>query len=135
MSDHNEIVKELDDAHARAQIAYRAKDVTGYMESFSQDLQYTQLNGTTIGYKQLLHDVERQLAMVSAVDGDYERLNLVIDDKLAIETLVQNAWAEVRVFFFFTKRWHVHRKGIYEWQRRPDGWQIARVRVLAESVT
>lgn len=126
----------LDAAHAEAQRAFRAKDVAAYMSRFAPDLEYTQLNGKTIGRRQLARDVVRQFRSVRAVDSSYRRESLEVSGERAVEVVVQDAVAEVGAFLGVVRReWRIRRRGRYLWTDTGDGWQIAHVHVLEETVT
>ncbi len=127
-------IRELDAAHAEAKLAYRARNAAAYMGFFSPELEYTQVNGKTIGREQLARDVQSQFARVRAMDTSYERQSLIVDKATAVEYLVQDAWAETVAFFVLRRRWHVVRRGRYEWTRTRGGWKIRKVHVLEEVV-
>ena len=121
--------------HRKAMKHYRDKNVSAYMDLFSPDLKYRQLNGIEIDKKQLARDVEKQLSRASSSESSYTRESLNIDEDHATEQLVQVASATVRVFLFFHRTWHVRRTGLYTWARTEGGWKIQRVEVLDERIT
>jgi hypothetical protein len=130
----DDVVRELDSAHERARAAFTAKDVSAYMATFSPLLEYRQLNGNTINRDQLARDVQSQMVGLKSVGSSFKRLSLDIEGDSVVETLEQEAFAEYVVFFFFKRRWTVHRTGRYRWSKTPEGWRIIRVEVLNESI-
>ena len=103
-----DIAAELDALHAEGRRAYRDRDVASYRRIFSEDLKYTQHDGKTIGLDRLMSDVREQFSRVTDVGGRYERESIEIHGPDHVtETLTQTAWAEMRVFLFFKRRWFV----------------------------
>ena len=130
------ILAELDAAHALASAAYAQRDVDACRRVFAEDLQYTQLNGETIGVDRLMSDVMDQFSRVKACGSTYERESIEIEgSELATEMLTQSAWAEIPAFGLFRRRWQIRRRGRYTWRKTADGWKLAKVVVLAETVT
>lgn len=73
---------------------------------------------------------------VRAVDSSYRRESLEVSGERAVEVVVQDAVAEVGAFLGIVRReWRVRRRGRYLWTDTGDGWQIAHVHVLEETVT
>src|SRR3990172_486514 len=129
-----EIELELDKVHARAKAAFGAKDLDGYMAAFSPDLAYKQVNGKIIYYDQLKIDIASQFARVSRVESSFTREQIEWAGSEVVEHLTQTAIAEEKIFLVFTRKWQVHRRGLYTWSKSNLGWVISKVEVVEESV-
>ena len=126
---------ELDAAHERARRAYAARDGAEYLAIFHPDLEYTQLDGRTIGREELGRDVSAQLARVDAATSEYHRDEISVNTAGDVtELLDQRASFAVRAFGFVRREWSVRRRGRYQWSRTSAGWQIRRVQILSEEV-
>lgn len=133
--DLNAIAIELDQVHAVAQRAFRARDIDTYRSLFTDDLRYVQPNGKTIGRVQLMRDVAKQLSQFKTADSKFTRESLTMnDDGTVTEICSQNVVYSVTVFFMFTKTWRLGRRGKYTYRKTDTGWQICNVEVLSETV-
>jgi len=130
------VVAELDAVHERARLAYARRDARAYIDTLDPSLEYTQLDGRTVGVEQLARDVRVQLARMHRAETEFHREALETDQEVgrAIETLEQRATFQVRMFGFIAREWTVRRRGRYEWLRTTDGWKLRRVHVLSEEV-
>jgi hypothetical protein len=129
-----EIAAALDSRHAAANAAFVNKDIATYEDLFGRDLQYRQVNGTTIDRLHLMRDVQRQFALFRRADSHFVRENLQSDAEGVRETLLQTAIAEVVAFGFLRRVWRVERRGCYTWAIEDGKWKIVRVDVLDETV-
>lgn len=129
------ITAELDQFHRDSREAFLARDLVRYESLFTADLQYVQPNGKPIGRPQLMRDVARQLAEFKNVDVRFERESIFKNaDGTVTQILHQSGVYKISVFFFFTKHWNVRRIGKYTYRKTDDGWRIARVEVISETV-
>jgi len=128
-------IKEIDSAHKAANNAQQDKNFDLYMTFFTDDLQYKQLNGKTIGKKQLANDVKSYFNRVKSLSGSYHRNEINAAAGKITERLIQHSQVSIRVFIFFSKKWTIERDGIYEWIRVNGKWKICRVEVLGEKIT
>ena len=134
-ADLDAIAVELDAVHAAARKAFCARDIDGYGAVFTDDLRYVQPNGKPIGLPQLMRDVGKQLSQFKAVDSEFERESLTMNDDGTVTQVVrQNATYSVSVFLIFTKTWKIERRGRYTFRRTATGWRISDVEVLSEAV-
>lgn len=125
----------LDELRQRFRVAYMARDYVQCSECFTEDLVYVQPNGKAITRAQLMRDVYKQLKQFKTVDSISEPQTTVVNDDGTVTQLIhQTAMYSVSVFFLFTKRWNMRRIGNYTYRRTPDGWRIARVEVLSETL-
>jgi hypothetical protein len=131
----NPIIAEIDLAHTAANFALKNKDFNSYINYFSNDLQYKQLNGKTIDKKQLSKDTQQYFSRIKNYTGKYQRLNFTFDNGIFTETLIQQATVAIRIFIFFTKHWTVERKGIYKWRKENSTWQITDVIIMNEKIS
>jgi hypothetical protein len=88
----------LDDLHRRVRAAYVARDLKSYMDFFSSDLRYHQVDGRTIGRDQLTRDVESQFGSVSAVDAASRTDRIETDPEGVVETVTQWGWIATSAF-------------------------------------
>ncbi|WPV00565.1 hypothetical protein SNE26_02140 [Mucilaginibacter sp. cycad4] len=128
------LLKTIDDAHIIAKKAQQNKELDLYIDIFADDLQYKQLNGKTIGKKQLAADVKRYFNRVKSFSSNYRRTEFSFSEGKVTERLTQYSEVSIRVFIFFTKKWTVEREGIYEWKMIKDSWKIFNVEVLNERI-
>jgi hypothetical protein len=126
------LLQEIDNAHQLAHDAQLHKNFNAYMKLFTDDLQYKQLGGKTIGKKQLANDVKRYFDRVKSISGSYQRQEINSSAGKVTEKLIQHSQVTIRIFIFFSKNWAVEREGIYEWVKENSEWKICRVEVLAE---
>jgi len=127
------MVRELDACHAEATSAFLRRDLCSYRELFSPGLEYTQLDGTTIGLDALMKNVAAQFERLHKAESTYSRESIeVIRPDLVTEVLTQTGSAEVKILGFFTKRWKLHRRGQYTWIRLDGRWVAHKVVVLEE---
>lgn len=132
----NAITAELDEFHAIAQRAYRARDIDAYRSLFTDDLRYLQPDGKAIGLDQLMRDVAKQFSQLKAADSVFTRKSLTTnEDGTAVEVLNQKAVYSVSVFLIFTKTWTMERRGKYTFRKTAAGWQVCRVEVLSEALS
>jgi ketosteroid isomerase-like protein len=129
---HLEVGAELEAAHARAKQAYRTKDLESYMDGFTPDLAYKQLDGRVIGRDELRRQVQAQFAAVQDMDGTYSRESLEAAGGDISEVLTQMAWARMRFLGVFRRTWRVERRGRYVWSNSGGVWRIRSVEVLSE---
>ena len=126
------LIKEIDNAHKAANNAQRNKNFDLYMNVFTDDLLYKQLNGKTIGKEHLANNVKSYFNRVKSLSGGYHRKEINAAGGKITERLIQYSQVSIRVFIFFSKKWTVEREGIYEWIRVNGKWKICSVEVLAE---
>jgi hypothetical protein len=129
-----EIEATLDQIHADAQKAFAARNLDRYMDAFSPDLAYKQMNGRIISREQLRKDVAVQLSRFTKTESTFTRERIEYRGPDVVEVLSQDAVAEENIFFFFKRTWKIHRRGIYTWSLGRTGWVISRVEVLEESI-
>lgn len=128
------LLKAIDNAHAIANQAQQDKNFDKYMGTFANDLLYKQINGKTIGKKQLEADVKRYFTRVKSFSSNYQRTEISFQEEEITERLTQHSEVSIRVFIFFTKKWTVERKGIYKWKMINGDWKIFNVEVLNERI-
>ena len=131
-SDLQQIAVELDEAHARAKAAFSEKDIDGYMAIFSPNLAYQQPNGKTIGFGELKKNLAVQFERNLKTKSTYTRKKIESTNADVVENLIQESSLEWRVFFFFTRRFHLHRRGLYTWTKIDKRWVISKVVVSEE---
>jgi len=132
---NEDLINEIDSVHKSANDALRLKQFDRYMECFSDDLQYKQLNGKTIGKKQLVNDTRHYFGRIQNYSGSYKREDYSIEKNSITERLIQYTKVSIRVFIFFSKNWTVEREGIYQWVKVNDSWKISRVDILKEKLS
>jgi ketosteroid isomerase-like protein len=133
--DLDSISSELDAVHVAARRAFRARDLDAYRDFFTDDLRYLQPDGNSIGRKELMRDVGKQLSQYKAVDSEMTRESISINnDGTVTQIMRQNGAYSVSVFFVFTKTWKIERKGKYTYLKTDDGWRICDVEVQSEAV-
>lgn len=129
------IESELDELRRQASDAYQARDYLRYRDFFTEDLVYVQPNGKAITRARLMRDVYKQLHQFKAADSLSEPQSTVVNDDGTVTQLIhQTAMYSVSVFILFTKRWNLVRVGNYTYRNTQDGWRIARVEVLSETL-
>jgi ketosteroid isomerase-like protein len=134
-SDLDVLASELDEVHAAALRAFRARDLNKYRSFFTEDLRYVQPNGEPIGLTQLMRDVADQLSRFKEVASDFSRESLAINNDGTVTQIVQqHVEYSMRVFFIFTKMWRMKRRGKYTYRKTDGGWQVCRVEVLSETL-
>jgi len=129
------IAAELDQAHERARVAFRARDLSTYMSGFSNDLVYRDVKGRVTSHQKLTHQVRDQFDQLVAADTRFERNELTLDGEYAVEIGTQTARAAVSILFIFARKWRIHRKARGTWRRTSEGWVICAVDVLEERIT
>ena len=135
MTNLESIAKQLDEIHTAARQAFRARDLVGYRELFTEDLRYIRPDRVAIGREQLMRDVSKQLAQFKAVDAEVVRKSIALnDDGTVTQILRQDAVYTISIFFILTKKWHIHRHGRYTFRMTDNGWRICHVEVLSETV-
>jgi hypothetical protein len=112
--------------------ALKRKDINEYLNIFSEDLKYTQLNGKTIGKKQLTNNTKSYFNRVHSVFTKYEVISKEFNEEEYIEELTQETSVLIRGFIFLLFEWKVNRKAIYTWQNIKNNWRITSVKVLSE---
>jgi hypothetical protein len=128
------ILREIDEMHQFSNEVLGQKRFDDYINIFSDNLSYKQLNGKIINKKQLAKDTAFYLNRLKTSKSQYERKNYSIDGNRFTENLIQKATTSIKVFFFFTRNWTVERVGIYEWIKTEDNWKIEKVEILNEKV-
>jgi len=132
----NEVAGELDRLHSSAKEAYAARDISSYQEYFTADLVYIQADGKSIGREQLMRDISKQIKQHKAVDSTMNRESIEINDDGTITQVVQHRGSySVSVFYLFTKKWKLERKGVYTYRKTENGWRICSVEVLSETIS
>jgi hypothetical protein len=133
--DSNELpMREIDDAHARAQKAFQTRDLRSYMEIFTPDLTYRQPDGQTIDRDTLRKDVARQFKSITAVRWRFARESFEAAGNEVSESLIQTGWIASTAFGILHRLWHLERRGLYTWRRTNRDWQISAVEVHSERV-
>lgn len=125
----------IDHLHRQANQDIKHKSLKEYMSYFSDDLEYTQLDGKIIGKQQLAQDQKKYWSRVLKMNSQYERLDSQLEDGLFTETLSQVGTIWIRVFLFFRKKWAYRRKGIYVWEQIEGQWKICEVTILDEKIS
>lgn len=131
----NELIKEIDNVHKLVNDALKLKQFDRYIECFSDDLLYKQLNGKTIGKKQLVKDIRHYFGRIRKFSSTYEREDYSIENDRVIENIVQESNVSLRIFIFFSKNWTIEREGTYEWMKVNGSWKIFKVQILKEKVS
>ncbi|HTE01768.1 MAG TPA: hypothetical protein VK668_20910 [Mucilaginibacter sp.] len=131
---NDEIIKEIDKTHELSNEALKFKQFDRYIEYFSENLKYVQLNGKEIGKRQLIQDITNYFRRIKSFSSKYERKDYTINKDCVVETLVQQSKVSLRIFIFFSKNWTVEREGVYEWIKVNDSWKIVKVKILKEKV-
>ncbi len=132
--DKEKILKEIDQMHQFANKALGLKRFDAYINIFSDNLSYKQLNGKIIDKKELAKDTAFYFSRLENSQSQYERKDFSIEENRFTENLIQKATSSIKVFFFFTKKWTVERVGIYEWIKIEDNWKIEKVEILSEKI-
>ena len=78
--------------HKRASDAYIRRDVSGYIDTLHPELEYTQIDGRTIGRDELAHDVRVQLARIHSAETEFRREALEVDGGSGIATETSKRW-------------------------------------------
>src|SRR5688572_29411734 len=113
----NPTIEEIDRAHASANLALKNKDFDAFIDHFSYNLKYKQLNGKTIDKRKVTTDTKKYFDRIQNYSSHYDRLNSFFDKGLFVEKLLQKSTVAMRVFIFFSKKWTVEREGIYKWEK------------------
>ncbi len=124
----------VDNLHIKANQDIKNKNLDEYMSIFSDDLNYTQLNGKTINKKRLIHDQRNYWSRILEVNSKYERLDCKFEHDLFTENLTQIGTVWIRVCIFFRKKWTYRRKGKYVWRQINGHWKICQVEILEEKI-
>lgn len=132
--DNEKILNEIDEMHQLSNEALVQKRFDDYINIFSDNLIYKQLNAKIIDKKQLTKDISSYFSRLKIATSHYERKDFSIEGNRFTETLIQNATASIKIFFFFKKNWTVEREGKYQWIKNGDNWKIEKVEVLNERV-
>jgi hypothetical protein len=128
------IIKEIDEMHKFSSETLGQKRFDTYINIFSDNLTYKQLNGRIIDKKQLARDTALYFSRLKNSNSQYERTDFSIHGNRFTESLIQKATTSIKVFFFFTKKWTVERVGIYVWIKTDDNWKIEKVEILNEKI-
>jgi hypothetical protein len=129
------LIEEIDGFHKAANDALKEKRFSDYMDFFADDLQYKQLNGKVINKQQLTSDTRRYFDRIREFSGEFERMEITIDNNRIVERLIQHAKVSIRIFIFFSKRWIVEREGVYTLEKNKDKWKIIKVDIINEKVS
>ncbi len=132
--DNQKILKEIDEMHQFSNEALGQRRFDAYINIFSDNLTYKQINGKTIDKKELAKNTASYFSRLKSSKSRYERMNYSIDGNRITENLIQKAIASIRIFIFFTKTWTVEREGIYEWVKNDENWKIEKVEILNEKI-
>jgi hypothetical protein len=132
--ENQEILNEIDLMHQRSNKALVEKNINVYINIFSDELKYKQLDGKIIDKKQLVQDIRFYFSQLKTFRSQYERMDYSIKGNQFTERLIQKATASIKVFLFFTKKWNLEREGIYEWIKIENVWRIEKVEILNEKV-
>ena len=132
--DNEKILKEIDEMHQFSNEALGQKRFDAYINIFSDNLTYKQLNGKIIDKKQLAKDTTFYFSRLRTSKSQYERKDFSIEGNRFTENLIQKATVSIKVFLFFTKKWTIERTGIYEWIKIEGNWKIEKVEILNEKI-
>lgn len=132
--DNEKILEEIDKMHHLANESLSQKKIDSYINLFSANLKYKQINGITRDKTQLAEDTALYFSRLKTSTSQYERQSYSINENKFTENLIQKASASIRVFIFFTKKWTVEREGIYQWSKHESIWKIEEVEILSEKV-
>lgn len=132
--DNEKTIKEIDKMHQRSNEALEQKRMEAYLNIFSDNLTYKQLNGKTINKKELTKNTISYFSRLKTSNSEYKRKDFSIEKNRFTEHLIQKATASIRVFIFFTKTWTIEREGIYEWIKTEEDWKIEKVEILNEKM-
>lgn len=128
------VIEDIDQSHLKANQALQNKEFASYMNIFSDDLTYKQMNGKSINKGQLSNDTHKYFARIISYSNNYERIHFSMENDFFIEKLVQKATVTIRVFLFFSKKFKVEREGIYKWKKVDNVWKIAEVEIVNEKI-
>ncbi|WP_337271100.1 nuclear transport factor 2 family protein [Oryzifoliimicrobium ureilyticus] len=126
--------EELDKRHAVARVAFLNRDIAAYGALFSPNLAYQQVDGSVIGRRQLLNDVEVQFRRGYKATWHFSREDLKVDGDEIIETLVQLGTIEASAFGLIHRSWRLNRRAAYVWTKVTGIWMITRVKVFSEEL-
>lgn len=116
--------------------AFNTRDITLYEEAFTPDLEYTQLDGVTIGRSELMRNVREQFTRMHSATSDYTRQSLDrVSESRVTEVVAQEAWIKQKLLFVVKKRWKLRRVGTYSWRKDDDRWRIEKVVIHTEEVS
>lgn len=132
--DTEKILKEIDKMHQFSNETLGQKRFDAYINVFSDNLTYKQLNGRIIDKMQLAKDTAFYFGRLKSFTSQYERKNYSNTEKRFTENLIQKSTVSIKVFFFFIKKWTIEREGIYEWINNDGNWRIEKVEILNEKV-
>ncbi len=128
------VLREIDEIHQISNEALKDKRFEAYLNVFTDNLIYKQLNGKSIGKMQLRKDTAFYFSRLVRHNTSYVRNDFSIEGIKFTENLTQKATASIRVFYFFTKNWTIEREGIYHWINIENNWKIEKVEVLRERI-
>lgn len=132
--ENEKILKEIDEMHKFANDALGQKRFDDYMNIFSDNLTYKQLNGKIIDKKQLTKDTAFYFSRIKTSQSQYKRKDYSIEENRFTENLTQIATTSIKIFLVFTKKWTVERDGMYKWIKTDNNWQIEKVEILNEKI-
>ncbi|WP_337268407.1 nuclear transport factor 2 family protein [Oryzifoliimicrobium ureilyticus] len=95
------VEQELYERHAVARAAFLNRDIAAYGALFSPNLAYRQIDGSVIGRRKLLDDVEVQFRRRHKPTWRFSREDLKVEGDEIIETLVQLGTIEASAFVLF----------------------------------
>lgn len=134
LEDLNSIAAELDSLHAAGRQAFLARDIDAYRALFTEDLRYMQPDGKAIDLKQLIKDVHKQLSRFKAVDSQFTRESILMNDDGTVTQIgSQHGMYSVSAFIIITRTWKIARRGRYTYRKTNQGWRICDVEVLSET--
>jgi hypothetical protein len=133
--DTKELLIKIDTIHERGHAAIQKKNLEEYLSIFSDELEYTLIDGKTIDKAQLLIDQKAYFSRLVYSNSRYERLSFELKGNEFEEILQQNAEIAIRVFIFLKKTWKVSRKGIYSWTLHENDFKIKKVKILEEKIS
>ncbi len=128
------LLEDIDKMHQLANESLRQKRFDSYINIFSDNLTYKQINGKTRNKTEFAKDTAVYFSRLKSATSQYERKSYSFDENKFTENLIQKATASIRVFIFFTRKWTVEREGIYQWSKREGIWEIETVEILSEKV-
>lgn len=102
--DIEKILHEIDERHQFSNEALVQKRFDDYINIFSDNLIYKQLNGKIIDKNQLTKDISSYFSRLKIATSHYERKDFSIEGNRFTETMIQKATASIRIFFFFLGR-------------------------------
>ena len=124
----------LDERHFAASRAFAAKDIGAYQALFSENLQYSPVDGKVIDRERLMRNVRAQFKTLQQAQSRFAREDSIVVGDEVEETLLQIAVAEAAAFGFVRRLWRIERRGRYTWAMEDGQFRIVRVRVSSEKV-